>query len=261
MDSRDQVPNLASVLQTLSYFVPPQADQSFAPIHEPDGRPSPDDSYDPLNFSPLNLPGEADASAARLVKGHYDRFLPSIGPENVLPDPRTITAWPTALKYVMKAVSHNETLQSRIRRLIRSQHDHEKKWWEAREALISKQTSRADKKKKLDEVLRSVGGAITTGPEINTPEDDAAEIKTYDAKVYKAMSDMSRALDVELRDLGVPFFAIRNDIIDQNSAPDDSGVPENPSSAGADKNGSIYLSELQVLRQRMLDLLEDLCKE
>jgi hypothetical protein len=66
----------------------------------------------------------------------------------------------------MKTVARNESLQSRIRHLIRTQHQHERQWWEARQALIAKQKMRAEKKKKLDEVLRSVGGAVVAGSEV-----------------------------------------------------------------------------------------------
>lgn len=67
--------------------------------------------------------------------------------------PSVITAWPTALKYVMKTVAQNETLQYRIRRLIASQHEHEKTWWQGRQRLLAKQKARAGNQKKLDEVL------------------------------------------------------------------------------------------------------------
>lgn len=68
-------------------------------------------------------------------------------------DPSTITTWPAGLKYVMQTVSQNEALQHRIRRLIQSQHDHERQWWKGREALLKKQEARVEKKKELDRVL------------------------------------------------------------------------------------------------------------
>ena len=61
--------------------------------------------------------------------------------------------WPAALRYVMRTVSQNEEVQRKIRRLIQSQHDHEKQWWQGRETLVKKQEARVEKKKELDVVL------------------------------------------------------------------------------------------------------------
>jgi hypothetical protein len=68
-------------------------------------------------------------------------------------DPAAITAWPDALKCVMKTVAQNEALQSKIRRMIHTQHEHERRWWEGRKALLAKQAARVEKKRKIDEVL------------------------------------------------------------------------------------------------------------
>lgn len=68
-------------------------------------------------------------------------------------DPASITTWPAALRYVMHTVAQNEETQLRIRGLIRSQHHHERQWWEGREALLKKQAARGQKKKELDAVL------------------------------------------------------------------------------------------------------------
>lgn len=68
-------------------------------------------------------------------------------------DSSTITTWPAALRYVMRTVAQNEDMQRRIRRLIQSQHDHEKQWWQGRETLVKKHRTRVEKKKELDAVL------------------------------------------------------------------------------------------------------------
>ncbi|KMP04530.1 hypothetical protein CIHG_07738 [Coccidioides immitis H538.4] len=264
MDSGgSQVPDLASVLKTLSSFVPAQARQAPDNRNENHARPrSLNDDYDPLHFSPLAV---VDGAALPYAEPPSERHQypcshsSTPAPFDSLPDPSSITAWPAALKFVMKAVAQNEAIQSKIRRLIRSQHDHEKKWWEAREALLAKQKTRAQKKEKLDEVLRSVGGAITTGPEMTTPAEDAAEVETYDRKVYSAMSSMSRALDAELRELGIPFFAIRHGLVHpQSTIPDEKGHAKLPSGNSKD---NLSMEELRSLQKRMFDLLEDLCKE
>ncbi|EER29662.1 hypothetical protein CPC735_073440 [Coccidioides posadasii C735 delta SOWgp] len=264
MDSGgSQVPDLASVLKTLSSFVPAQARQAPDNRNENNARPrNLNDDYDPLHFSPLDV---VDGAALPYAEPPSERHqYPSShsstpAPFDSLPDPSSITAWPAALKFVMKTVAQNEAIQSKIRRLIRSQHGHEKKWWEAREALLAKQKTRAQKKEKLDEVLRSVGGAIMTGPEMTTPAEDAAEVETYDRKVYSAMSSMSRALDAELRELGIPFFAIRHGLVHpQSTIPDEKGHAKLPSGNSKD---NLSMEELRSLQKRMFDLLEDLCKE
>ncbi|WEW59056.1 hypothetical protein PRK78_004524 [Emydomyces testavorans] len=268
MDSNgNQIPDLASVLQTLSSFEAPQPNRSQGHVNgnasstQFQSERSNDDDYDPLHFSPLNTFDGASLASPKPVIRQSSSYQLNPAWENTLPDPSTITAWPAALKFVMRTVAQNEVLQSKIRRLIRSQHDHEKKWWEAREALLSKQRSRAEKKQKLDEVLRSVGGAITTGPEMTAPEDDAAEIQAYDRKVYKATSDMSRALDVELRGLGIPFFAIKHDLVCHQSVIEKNKADTGSSSKTMGKNNVLSTDELRLLQQRMFDLLEDLCKE
>lgn len=68
-------------------------------------------------------------------------------------DPSTITTWPGALRYVMRTVGQNEETQSRIRGMIRSQHRHEKQWFQGRGALLKQQQSRPQKQRELDAVL------------------------------------------------------------------------------------------------------------
>lgn len=68
-------------------------------------------------------------------------------------DPATISTWPAALRYVMRTVGSDEETQLRIRGLIRSQHSHERQWWNGREALVQRHQARGDKKKELDAVL------------------------------------------------------------------------------------------------------------
>lgn len=154
MASHDSnVPDLASVLRTLSACTPAS-------------QPAPSLAQNASSAHHASLP--ASPSWPALAAEHIAQ-APTATPNNAktdLPDPSAITAWPAALKYVMRTVAQNEALQHRIRRLIQTQHDHERKWWETREALLNKQKTRAERKKKLDEVLRSVGGTVTTGPEI-----------------------------------------------------------------------------------------------
>ncbi|KLJ06082.1 hypothetical protein EMPG_10482 [Blastomyces silverae] len=233
--SNDGVPDLASVLRTLSAYAPATIDQSRVhnlPVessnHNFHARAIPTSSHSPLEQNPLHLNQ----------------------PPN-LPDPSTITTWPAALKYVMKTVAQNEATQSKIKKLIRTQHDHEKQWWEGRQALLSKQAGREAKRKQLDDVLRSVGGVVAKDSDPPSAEDDKIELDTYDKKVYRALTTMSKALDVELRALGIPFFTTPHNLVASSF---------NPLS---DSHSSELLKpdELKALQLRMLQLLEDLCKD
>lgn len=78
-----------------------------------------------------------------------------------------------------------------------------------------------------------------------TEEENAAELKNYDDKVYRASVDMADALVLELRGLGIPFFAIKRDLIDSSKA----ATP------------TIPRRDLETFQRRMLELLQDLCKE
>lgn len=155
----DGNPDLAAVLKTLSAFAPPTNtnNASFSSGTNPSlhhTSSSRDDEYDPSDV--LSLPPFQHQLAPRqpaISDSSTTAPGASLRAGTNTPDASTIVTWPAALKHVMRTVSQNEALQSKIRRLIRSQHDHEKQWWKGREALIAKQKARVEKKKKLDEVL------------------------------------------------------------------------------------------------------------
>ncbi|KAJ5242442.1 Protein of unknown function DUF2458 [Penicillium citrinum] len=163
----------------------------------------------------------------------------------------TITTWPAALRHVMRTVGQNEETQLRIRGLIRSQHTHEQQWWRNREALVSRQQSRGEKKKELDAVLRSIGAPVDEKA-ITTTKEEKAELDTYDTKVYQASAKMANALISELRSMDIPFFALKQSLILESDHPETTSEPGNT---------KLSRSELVDLQRRMLGLLEDLCKE
>ncbi|MCJ1477178.1 hypothetical protein MMC13_005849 [Lambiella insularis] len=175
-------------------------------------------------------------------------------PKPPLTDPRAITSFGTALRHITHVISRNEATMSRIRKLIQSQHLHERQWWEAREALVKKQAGREEGRRKVDEVLRSMGGKVSapvTGP---TPEDDIAELSVYDRKVYKACLDMVIATKAELQALGIPFFGIRPELVVSDAVDE----TEERKSGGPTK---LTQQEVIDLQKRVLGLLEDLCQE
>ncbi|KAL4780953.1 hypothetical protein BJX76DRAFT_336672 [Aspergillus varians] len=177
----------------------------------------------------------------------------------------TITTWSVALKQVMRTVAQNEDIQRRIRFLIQRQHDHEKQWWKGREALLQKQTSRKQKKMELDQVLRSVGAPVDE-KEVSTAEEDSAEINNYDAKVHKASRQMADAMLSELKALDVPFFCTSQSLIADETARQKEELTSHPSSPGGvpgtpGKQSRLSIDELSALQRRMLELLQDLCRE
>lgn len=101
---------------------------------------------------------------------------------------------------------------------------------------------------------------MTDAP-FQTPEDNLAEIKRYDGKVYKASVDMSRALDSELRALGIPFFAIQHKLVRPRSMAEAADESASPHDNGTERKNIISTEQLAALQRRMLELLEDLCTE
>ncbi|KAL6234434.1 hypothetical protein BDW75DRAFT_212493 [Aspergillus navahoensis] len=242
--SRNDTPDLNSVLRTLSAF----SNHNHA-------------NEDDNNYEP---PPALSPPIAR-KQPQYPRNAPpsSSSPQFQNNEPSfSITTWPAALKQVMRTVAHNEDIQRRIRFLIQRQHDHERQWWKGREALLQKQSARKEKKRELDEVLRSVGAPVSE-KEVSTAEEDLAEIRNYDVKVHRASKQMADAMLMELRALDVPFFCINKSLIagemvNQNPEHRNSCVPAYDP---PDKQGQLSVEELSALQRRMLELLQDLCKE
>lgn len=153
--------DLTSVLKTLSSLSTP------APP-TPNGAPNPqvhrtstpnDDAYEPPETMQRNAssPNTAQSTATPPPVPQESSAKASAHPSTKqtgdMVDSSTITTWPAALRYVMRTVAQNEDMQRRIRRLIQSQHDHEKQWWQGRETLVKKHRTRVEKKKELDAVL------------------------------------------------------------------------------------------------------------
>ncbi|KAJ5658328.1 uncharacterized protein N7484_001977 [Penicillium longicatenatum] len=234
MAGHSNPPDLNAVLQTLSSLA---SQGSSSEISQP------------ISLQPhASRPSRAEPS-------HTPRPVHSNPPKPSTPtiDPSTITTWPAALRYVMRTVGQNEETQLRIRGLIRSQHSHERQWWKGREALLQRQGARGDKQKELDAVLRSIGAPVES-KETSTTEEDQAELKNYDAKIYKASMQMADALTAELRGHQIPFFVLKKSLVqDSTSSADLDGTP------GMDQK--LSKPDLIELQRRMLQLLEDLCKE
>lgn len=91
-------------------------------------------------------------------------------------------------------------------------------------------------------------------------EDEATALATYDKKVHKACTEMVRSVTSELATLGIPFFVINRSLIEEGH--DDPG--HNSASVSAkppEQTISLTSKALKVLQTRMLELLEDLCRD
>ncbi|KAJ5088249.1 hypothetical protein N7456_011865 [Penicillium angulare] len=234
-------PDLTSVLQTLSSLTS-QNNSSQTPDRS-------------ISHDPRRQNAGASSNNTPVQTAPRPRPSSSSKPANTsLGDPSTITTWPAALRYVMKTVGQNEETQLRIRGLIRSQHSHERQWWKGREALLQRQQARGEKKKELDAVLQSIGAPVDS-KEISSTQEDQAELTNYDTKIYRASVKMADALVAELRGFKIPFFVLQREMVHSQEATTHTGENSETDSS------KLSQQELASFQRRMLELLEDLCKE
>lgn len=109
----------------------------------------------------------------------------------------------------------------------------------------------------LNSYRKAVGAATTDTNTKTGPEAAADELRTYDLKVYKAQHQMVKEMSNRLKAHSVPFFGTRSDLVRRQSK---GGEMEVAGVKGA-PDGRIDEAELVRLQRRMLDLLEDLCKD
>ena len=141
--SEYQTPALASILATLAAYAPNSQPQNFPSASLEAAAPElSEEEY-------LPPPAEAPRiSTPRPSQQHHEvhRAPPPI-------DPATLTTWPTALRCVTRSIARNEAAMARIRQLIHTQRQHERQWWDGREALVRKQKQRGEGRRAVDDVL------------------------------------------------------------------------------------------------------------
>jgi hypothetical protein len=164
-------------------------------------------------------------------------------------DPSRITTWPVAQKYVIDNIYSHQTLASKIKQLIQNQHSQERQWWAEREALVSKHQGRVEKEKQIAALLQSMGGIAAPTKASNSGEEEA-ELRRCDLKIHKAMTKLATDIDRELRSIGVPFYAIKHELVILEEGHTDRAL-----------SGRLDKGELRELQKRMLQLLEELFKE
>ena len=187
----DRTPDLASVLATLAAYAPPVSSTIEQPQILPNPYMQQDQTkqasqleeledgeYDPLDFIPATSTPATHQTPFEPSQQLHPQSLPAPLPQtsqqpppqsnpkplsqpNLRPpvyrsslvDPTTLLTWPSALRYVTKAIASNSRATARIRELITSQHMHERQWWAGRELLIKKQKERGEGRAKIDDVL------------------------------------------------------------------------------------------------------------
>ncbi|OCT51035.1 hypothetical protein CLCR_08930 [Cladophialophora carrionii] len=176
-------------------------------------------------------------------------------PKYDTPDASSITTWPAALKHVTRHLVPNEKVANRVKHLIHEQHKHEQEWWAGREAIVERQQGRPGTSEQVSAILKSLGANVPAGAkELSSPDAaqqkaNEAELKAYDEKVYKALCAMTADFDRQLREMGVPFYAIKHELVILKDGPE-----ETP----GQHKGKIDRGELRELQKRMCQTLEDL---
>ncbi|EPS43234.1 hypothetical protein H072_2736 [Dactylellina haptotyla CBS 200.50] len=110
------------------------------------------------------------------------------------PDPRTITQWPAAVKYITTVL------------MKLHQRDHEKQWWHSREAILKRHSNSSSNQLAMDSVLQSFG--IASKSSELTEEEKAQELSNYDTKVHRASEQMYKSMAEDFKKLDIPFFVI-----------------------------------------------------
>jgi len=138
-----QTPNLASILKTLADL----NSQNTQPISQPQPQSA--------------VQTQVQPSSAFQHAWQQELDIASQGPKPSTPvnaslnvvEPASIIEWSAGLRCVMKTVAKHDGMIGEIRRMIKTQHEHEEQWFNGRKALIEKQKGREEGQKKLDEVL------------------------------------------------------------------------------------------------------------
>lgn len=78
-------------------------------------------------------------------------------------------------------------------------------------------------------------------------------------KVYKAQTQMVREMNGKLRNLGVPFFGTKSELVRMPGRVD--AANGKAANATEEEKGTIDESDLVELQRKMLNILEDLCND
>ncbi|KUJ20356.1 uncharacterized protein LY89DRAFT_730403 [Mollisia scopiformis] len=256
MTSNDeaQTPDLATILRTLAALSPPNQTQQPQQA-QPQFQAKPQAEVPPYQPTIQNHQPPAQPWPRQQHPQISRSTTPPGSPKNHV-DPTTIIDWKEGLHCVTDVLSKNKIIiVQEVQRMIKVQNEHELQWFKGREALIEKQKARKEGQKQIDEALKAVGGTVMAGESNTTPEELARELVTFDMKVYKAQTEMTREMSSRLRSLGIPFFGTRSDLVRPTTK------AEAATSTTSTKEGKLTIDELELVRlqRKMLNHLEEYC--
>ena len=166
-------------------------------------------------------------------------------------DASSIVTWPAAVRHVARHITTSEAASTRIKDLISNQHRHERDWWKARNAIAKRQSNRTATQAKAADLLKSIGGLVNENSSgSNDPDVAKRELVDFDRKIHGELVRLTADSDRVLRRLGVPFFAIRHELMIKG----DKEVPLGEQTG----SGKLTKQELVELQKKMLLHLEDL---
>ncbi|KAF7959244.1 hypothetical protein EAE96_002759 [Botrytis aclada] len=258
MSSNNTIPDLASVMAILADLAKAKNQQQAQPSTQTASAQTPDITSHGQAIQQQQQQQWSQSVAPPTTHrefGQLQAHSQSINNSKAV-DPATIIDWSAGLRCVMRTISKHDHVLQEIRKMIKVQHEHEEQWWKSREALIERQAARKEGQKKLEEVLKAVGGATSSGASNTSPEELARELETFDIKVYKAQIQMVREMNGKLRNLGIPFFGTKSELVRKSDA---TNRVETTSTEG--EKVMIDEDELVELQKKMLDILEDMCND
>lgn len=166
-----------------------------------------------------------------------------------VPDASLITDWTTAIRHVMQHLLPQPDFGARIRRLITTQHQYEEDWFSKRELITARHASRETSSAQLNNIFANLGVPTPATPAKagRDLEAETRELAEYDAKVYKQLLALVGDFDRQLRQLGVPFYAIKHELVI---------LEEGREKEAFSGKGRLDRGELRELQRRMLEWLE-----
>ncbi|KAK6524948.1 hypothetical protein TWF281_011838 [Arthrobotrys megalospora] len=181
----------------------PHLAQVLKALQETTSGSQPQQSYDPRRIYQPDIPLPQPVQPPQT----YTQPAPAPAPPaSDRVDPRTITQWPAALKYITTVIIPNSVAMERLKKMKMHQKDHEKQWWHSREAILERHSNSSNNRMAMDSVLKTFG--VSTASTELTPEAKRRELQTYDEKVYRASVQMYTSMSEDFKSLGIPFFVI-----------------------------------------------------
>ncbi|KAM0153363.1 hypothetical protein ACHAQE_007693 [Botrytis cinerea] len=260
MSSNNATPDLASVMEILANLAKAKNQQQAQPSTQTASAQTPDVTSHGQAIQQQRQQWSQSVAPpiTHRESGQLQAQVQSINNPKAV-DPATIIDWSAGLRCVMRTMNKHDHVLQEIRKMIKVQHEHEEQWWKSREALIERQAARKEGQKKLEEVLKAVGGATSSGASNTSPEELARELETFDMKVYKAQTQMVREMNGKLRNLGIPFFGTKSELVRIPGKHDATNRAGTASTEG--EKDMIDEDELVELQKKMLNILEDMCND